>query len=161
MGRFSIWKFLMPAAGVVLVAVLLAETVVVKVQTTYLRKEPTYFSPVVSLLKAGENLTQVAAESGWIKVKTAAGVEGWLHSSAVQKKKWRLAAVDRSLQARASAEEVALAGKGFNKQVEAEYASRRGVSFDAVNRMLQIKVTLQEIEQFMKAGRLGEFGGSR
>lgn len=162
MFKSSRFKFLLVGLAVVCVAMLLAETLFVKVQTTYVRKEPKFYSPAVATLQAGESVTQIASEAGWFKVRTDKGVEGWIHSSAVQTGKFTVAAMDQSLKTRATTEEVALAGKGFNKQVEEEYKNRnKGVSFVEVDRMLKIKVSPDELRRFLMEGRLAEFGGAR
>ncbi len=155
-------KFLLAGVAIVFVAVLLAETLIVKVQTTYVRKEPKFYSAAVASLKAGENVTQIASQAGWFKIRTAKGIEGWIHSSAVQTKSFTLAALDKSLKTETTAEEVALAGKGFNKQVEDEYKARhKGVSFAEVDRMLKMLVKPEELRKFLEEGRLGDFGGAR
>jgi uncharacterized protein YgiM (DUF1202 family) len=162
MGKSLRFKFLLAGLAVVCVALLLAETLFVKVQTTYVRKEPKFYSPAVATLRAGESVTQLASEAGWFKVRTAQGVEGWIHSSSVQTGKFAVAAIDQTLKTRATTEEVALAGKGFNKQVEEEYKNRnKGVNFAEVDRMLKIRVTPDELRRFLVEGRLAEFGGSR
>ncbi len=162
MNKASRLKFLLVGVVIVFVAILLAETLIVKVQTTYVRKEPKFYSPAVATLKAGESVTQIASQAGWFKVKTTQGIEGWIHSSAVQTKSFTLAALDKSLKTQATTEEVALAGKGFNKQVEDEYKARhKEVSFAEVERMLKIMVNPEELRRFLEEGRLGEFGGAR
>ncbi len=144
------------------VAVLLAENLIVKVQTTSVRKEPKFYSPALATLKAGESVTQISAQAGWLRVRTSRGIEGWIHSSAVRTKSFSLAALDQSFRTQATAEEVALAGKGFNKQVEEEYKSRNeGLDFAEVERMLRIIVKPEELRKFLEAGKLGEFGGPR
>jgi uncharacterized protein YgiM (DUF1202 family) len=155
-------KLLFIGLAVVCVALLLAETLIVKVQTTYVRKEPKFYSPPVATLSAGESVTQISSQAGWFKVRTSKGVEGWIHSQAVQAGKFAVAAMDKSLKTSATAGEVALAGKGFNKQVEDEYKSRNmGMSFGEVDRMLGIKVTPDELRRFLMDGKLAEFGGAR
>jgi hypothetical protein len=162
MHKGSRFKSLLAGLAFVCVAMLLAETLFVKVQTTYVRKEPKFYSPAVATLQAGESVTQIASEAGWFKVRTANGVEGWIHSSAVQTGKFAVAAIDQSLKTRATTEEVALAGKGFNKQVEEEYKNRnRGLSFVEVDNMLKIKLSPDELRRFLMEGKLAEFGGSR
>jgi uncharacterized protein YgiM (DUF1202 family) len=162
MNKPSRFKLLFIALTIVCVAVLLAETLIVKVQTTYVRKEPKFYSSPVATLKAGESVTQVSSQAGWFKVKTSTGVEGWIHSNSVQGGKLTVAAMDKSLKTSATADEVALAGKGFNKQVEEEYKSRhKGMSFGEVDRMLRIKVTPDELRRFLMDGKLAEFGGAR
>jgi hypothetical protein len=142
-----------------LVLVLLAETLVVKVQTTSLRKEPKFYSSSVAALKAGDALTKLTAQGDWVQVKTASGVVGWLHKSAVETKKFDLMAVGGTRKTQASASEVALAGKGFNQQVEDSYkAKNKGANFAAVDRMLRITVSPAEVEAFVKKGKLAGSG---
>jgi len=162
MNKSSRLKGILIGVAILFVAVLLAENLIVKVQTTSVRKEPKFYSPAVATLVAGETITQISAQAGWFKVKTSKGVEGWIHSSAVQSKSFTLAAIDKSLKTQATAEEVALAGKGFNKQVEEEYKSRnKELSFAEVDRMLRIIVKTEELRKFLENGKLGEFGGPR
>jgi uncharacterized protein YgiM (DUF1202 family) len=162
MSKTSRFKLLFIGVTIVCVALLIAETLIVKVQTTYVRKEPKFYSSPLATLNAGESVTQISSQEGWLKVRTSKGVEGWIHSNAVQTGKWAIAAMDRSLKTSATADEVALAGKGFNKQVEDEYRSRnKGMSFGDVDRMLRIKVSPDELRRFLMDGKLAEFGGAR
>jgi uncharacterized protein YraI len=149
-------------AAAVCVSLLLAETLIVKVQTTSLRSGPKFYAPVVQALKAGDKLEKVSGQpGGWLQVKTAAGVAGWIHTSAVQVQKFDLLAMDKGLKTQASVSEVALAGKGFNKQVEESYRAKHAeVSFVWVDRMLLIKIPAAQVEEFIKKGKLGEWRGA-
>ncbi len=70
--------------------------------------------------------------------------------------------MNKQVKSAASAEEVALAGKGFNKQVEEKYkANNPSVNFIAVDRMLKLKVTPRQLKSFLEKGKLGEFGGGQ
>jgi len=107
---------LMAALGLLafLVTLVLAETLVIKVQTTSLRQAPKFYGAVIHALRSGDKVEKVAGQpDGWIQVKTAAGVVGWIHSSAVSVQKFNLMAVGGGTKTQASASEVALAGKGF------------------------------------------------
>jgi hypothetical protein len=156
-----------PALAMTLVAMvlvvfvfLLAETVVVKIKTTSIRKDPKFTSAAVAPLKAGESLEKLETRSGWIRVRTKAGVVGWVHSTAVEARKVNLTAMDKNMQTQASAGEVALAAKGFNKQVEDKYrTSNPNLDFALVDALEKLKPTAAEVEAFLKFGRLGEFGG--
>ncbi len=145
------------------VSLLVAETLIIKVQTTNLRKNPKFYAPVVQALKAGEKIEKISSQpDGWIQVKTSGGTVGWIHSSAVAVQKFDLLAMDKSMKTQASASEVALAGKGFNKQVEESYRAKHAdVSFAWVDRMLQIKIPASRVEEFLRNGKLGEWGGGR
>jgi len=160
MRKLSRMNTLLVCVFIVLVTVLIAETLMVKVQTTHLRKEPKFYASTIAVLKAGEMVEKISAANGWYKVRTTKGAVGWLHSSAVQTGKFDLAAMDKSLTTKATADEIALAGKGFNKQVEKNYKSKHSeVNFAGVDRMLKIKVSQSQLLKFLKYGKLGIYGG--
>ena len=149
-------------AVLVIVAFLIADTLIVKVQSTSLRKEPKFYAQVVATLKAGDSLEKISSQAGWIQARTQAGVVGWIHSSAVQPKKFSLLAMDKSLKTQATADEVGLAAKGLNKQVEESYkAKNKNISYAWVERMLKMKVSAAQIKAFLQKGKLGEFGGAK
>ena len=145
-----------------IVVYLLADTLVVKIKSTFVRKEPKFYATGLAQLNAGDSVESLSEQNGWIKVRTSAGVTGWIHSGAVTDKKFKLAAVDQSFKTQASASEVALAGKGFNKNVEESYRKNNpGSSFAYVDKMLEIKIPPGKIEEFLKIGKLGEFRGAK
>ncbi len=145
---------------IICVSFLIAENLFVKVQSARLRKEPKFYAATIVFLKAGESVTKISSQAGWYLVRTIGGIKGWLHSSAIQTKKVDLVTMDKSLKAKASADEVALASKGFNEQVEKEYKARhKDISFAWVDRMLTFKVSPEQLRKFLKTGKLAEFGG--
>lgn len=147
---------------VVFIALLFAETLIVKVQSTSLRKSPKFYAPGVMTLKAGEKLEKLSSQDGWLEVRSSNGTVGWIHSSAIDVQKFKLMATDERLKTQAAAGEVALAGKGFNKQVEESFRARHGeANYVWVDKMLLIKIPISEIEAFMRSGRLGEFRGGQ
>jgi len=151
--------FIVGALLLVLLA-MAADFVVVKIQVTAVRKTPQFFAPVIAPLKAGDRLEKISESNGWVQVKTVTGVIGWVHSSALETPKINLLAANSTMKTQASASEVALAGKGFNKQVEDSYKAKHGeLNFAAVDSMLQVKIPAAEIENFLRKGRLGGLGG--
>ena len=156
------WTLLLLSVLAVFVVLLMAETLVVKVQTTNLRKEPVFYADTIVVLKAGEAVEKVAEQNGWYKVKTVKGIQGWVHSSAVSSKSFDLLALGQTTKTGASAEEVALASKGFNKQVEDAYkAKHKDANFAEVDRMLRLKVTPEQLRRFLERGKLGRYGGPK
>jgi uncharacterized protein YgiM (DUF1202 family) len=137
-----------------------AETLRVRVKSTKLRSSPKFYAGSVASLQFGDSLEKIAAQGDWIQAKTATGTTGWIHSSAVTVPKFSLTA-GRTAQEEATADEVALAGKGFNQQVEEEYRKSSDLDYTWVDRMAQIQVTEAEMERFFREGKLGEFGGGR
>jgi hypothetical protein len=151
------------AASLALVLVLFAaDVLVVKVQTSQLRLNPQFFAAGVAPLKAGDRLEKLSEAAGWFKVRTAAGTIGWVHSSAVEPPRVQVTAGAANMKTQASASEVALAGKGFNRQVEDSFkAKNKGVSFVWVDKMIASRASSAEIQDFLKRGRLTGAGGGR
>jgi hypothetical protein len=149
-------------ALLILFTFLLAETLIIKIQTTNLRKEPKFYGQTTAVLKAGDSLEKIGVQDGWVQVRTPNGQVGWIHSSAVETPKFNLLASNKGLKPQASANEVALASKGFNKQVEENYRAKHGeISFVWVDKMLKLRVLPSQMESFLKKGKLAEFGGGK
>jgi hypothetical protein len=58
----------------------------------------------------------------------------------------------------ASSGDVAAAGKGFNKEVEAQYQQDQKLDYTWVDRMEAFKVPPQQVAAFISAGGLNEGG---
>jgi hypothetical protein len=133
-----------------------AATVTVLVQETALRKRPQSYSPSVGMARLGQKFETLGLESGFYKTSS-----GYLHSSAVTLKKVKLGSAD-SVGGSASAEEVTLAGKGFNAQVEKSYGDKNAsVSFTGVDAMERRSVGEGPLFDFLRKGGLLAEGGSK
>lgn len=133
-----------------------ATTITVLVQETALRKRAQSYAPSVGTARLGQKFESGGLESGFYKTSS-----GYIHSSAVTAKKVSLGS-DDSVGGSASAEEVTLAGKGFNAQVEKSYGSKNGsVNFGAVNSMERRSVGEAALFEFLRAGGLLSQGGSK
>ncbi len=131
-------------------------TITVLVQETTLRKRPQSYAPSLGTAHLGQKFESAGQESGFYKTSS-----GYIHSSAVTAKKVSLGS-DDSVGGSASAEEVTLAGKGFNAQVEKSYGNKNGsVNFGAVNAMERRSVGEASLFDFLRAGGLLSEGGSK
>jgi hypothetical protein len=155
-------KLILPllVAALIAAGVMAAETLKVTVKTTKLRKSPKFYAPAVTTLNYGDTLQKLDQQGDWIKGLTTSGLEGWVHGSAVEEPSFSLTA-RRTAGTGTTADEVALAGKGFNEQVEQQYRQTTDLDYTWVDRMAAMKVSEAEMEQFLKQGKLGEFGGGR
>jgi len=139
-----------------------AETFIVKVRSSALRSGPQFFASTVIALKAGDGLLLVSRQADWIQAKSSSGQTGWIHQSAVEPKKIDILAWGQGTKTQATASEVAMAAKGFNKQVEDSYkAKNKNISFVWVDKMAQIAVTRADLQAFLKQGNLAASGGSK
>lgn len=148
-------KFWLPlAAALALASAALAATVTVMVQETQIRRRPQFYAPAVATVHLGQRLESEDAQNGWYPVSSEKG-DGFIHSSAVTSKSVSLSSAKSIGAGSTSAEEITLAGKGFNEQVERSYKGKNSdVDFGAVDAMEKRKVSDVEVLKFMQAGQL-------
>jgi hypothetical protein len=96
-----------------------AETVQVTTRENAVRSESRFFAPVKLKVSLGDRLTVKGRKGDWYLVN-AKGVNGCIHKSAVESRSFA-AAGKGAKSGGTSSDEVSLAGKGFNPQVEAGY----------------------------------------
>lgn len=144
--------FALAAAALPLAA--LAATVTVLVQETAVRRKPQFFAPSAATARLGQTFEAEGPKNGWYEVDG-----GYIHASAVTAKKVKRSSGD-SVGGGASAEEVTLAGKGFNAQVEKEYAQSASADFGGVDAMERRGFAEAAVLEFMRAGGLLP-GGAR
>lgn len=134
----------------------LAATITVMVQQTAVRKRPQFFAPSAATAKLGQSFEASGPSEGWYKTDS-----GYIHESAVTAKKAHIAA-GGSVGGSATAEEVTLAGKGFNAQVEKSYKGKNNeANFAAVDAMEHRSVSESSLLEFLRAGGLLPEGGSQ
>jgi hypothetical protein len=133
-----------------------SENISVKVRETRLRSQPKAWAPGTQTLLYGTQLSVVGTQDGWFKVRTSSGKEGFLHPSAVTDKKI-VFTTNATPSKSADASNVVLAGKGFSKEVEAEYAkSNPALKFGELNQIERVKISDGELLSFMRQGMLGK-----
>jgi uncharacterized protein YgiM (DUF1202 family) len=137
-------------------------TMSVQVKTGQVRATPSFLGQVVAPLNYGDRLQVLETQGEWSKVTTPAGQTGWVHSSALTKKKIAMTAGSQNAQTGASGDELALAGKGFNSDVEADFkAKNRNVDFTWVDRMEKVKISPESKQQFLKDGGIQPAQGGK
>ncbi len=130
-----------------------AETIRVTTRENAVRGDCRFFAPVKLKVALGDLLTVKGRKGDWYLV-SARGVNGCIHKSAVESRRFassgRGAATGGS-----SADEVSLAGKGFNPQVEAGYRkSGKNLNYAAVDEIVRITVDEKSLETFVLQGGL-------
>jgi hypothetical protein len=118
----------------------------VAVQTTPLKNSTWFFAKDLANLTLGTELTLIRENGKWSEVRVG-NLTGWVASSSLTSKK-----VIAST-ANISASEVALAGKGFSPDIEAEY-KKSGLDYSMVDVMEQITVPINDLSEFIAEGRL-------
>jgi uncharacterized protein YgiM (DUF1202 family) len=167
-GGMRMRRFLWLCAVLVLVAAANAgaadKVMSVTVDTTQIRATASYLAKVLATLKYGDKVTildQPANAKGWAKVlgpdkKT----QGWVNLSALTTKDVQLASTT-GVQQTASSGDVALAGKGFNSDVEAQYKAEQKLDYTWVDKMQSFAPPPEQVAAFVSAGGLTEQGGAQ
>jgi hypothetical protein len=141
------------------------ESVYVAAKTAQLRSGKTSLDPVVASLKLGDTLDVVTRDDHWLQVQTSQGVKGWIYYNNVSTSKPAggdsgLAAMGRSFRGTDASNVTASAGaRGLDKASEG-YANRSGITQqqrDAVDHMTAYKIPDEEVQGFLKTGKLGEY----
>jgi len=149
MAAAMIMASVMMMASAVLAA---SATMSVQVKDAPVRTTPSFVGQVVSTLAYGDQVEIQQTQGAWSKV-THAGVSGWMHTSALSSKKIVLSAGQEQAKVAASGDELALAGKGFNSDVEAQFkAGHKNIDFTWINRMEKIRIPATEMQAFLKNG---------
>ena len=94
-------------------------TMSVQVNKADIRETPSYLGKIVTSLAYGDKVTVQSQDGAWLQV-TSSGQSGWLHNSALTKKNIVMKS-GAGAQTSASSGEMALAGKGFNSDVEKQF----------------------------------------
>ena len=143
------------AAAVIMASVVMtaaAATMSVQVKDAPVRATPSFVGQVVGSFAYGDQVEVQQTQGAWSKVARA-GVSGWMHTSALSSKKIVLAAGQEQAKVAASGDELALAGKGFNSDVEAQFkAGHKDIDFTWINRMEKIRIPSSEMQVFLKDG---------
>ena len=128
----------------------------VQIQDGKLRADPSFLGKVVGSVAYGDQVTVVKQQIPWFYVSAPGGkLIGWIHQSALSEKEIVLRAGSADVSKTASQKEVALAGKGFNADVEKEFKSRNPkLSFEWVDRMEKYVVSDDDVRRFIKDGAL-------
>ena len=136
-------------------ATTLAASAMHTIQDAVLRDSPSFLGKAVETLGSGTAIQLMHEEGAWAKVQ-AGSKQGWLPTSALRAKSVSLGAGASRAAVRAGSSEVALAGKGFSQQTEANYrASQSGLDYATVDMMEGFVVTPEDREAFLRTGREG------
>jgi SH3-like domain-containing protein len=131
----------------------------VTVRETQARATPSFLGGVLAVLAYGDRVEILEEQRDWFRVALPGGKQGWVHRSALTEKRVVLQAGSETAETGASGSEVALAGKGFNKEVEAQYKAENQLDYTWVDRMEGFEVPPEQVAAFVEAGGLLWVGG--
>lgn len=136
-----------------LFAVQNGETVYVAVKKADIKSGTGNFDKVVAQASYGDELVVDKASNKFHRVHKASdpSVAGWIPATSVTTKK----IVTSSKKVTASADEIALAGKGFSEQVEDGYkTANKKLDYSNVDRLESFRITDSSLKTFIEDGEL-------
>ncbi|MDR0665146.1 MAG: hypothetical protein LBF86_06460 [Helicobacteraceae bacterium] len=130
-----------------------SKTMYVAVKSAELRASASFFASKKSALSYGDAVTVAKEDGRWTLVKPVsnAALSGWISSANLTSKR-----VVSSSATAASAQELALAGKGFNKEVENAYKQEGEVGYKEVDEVESLSVSGDRLLKFLSEGRLAK-----
>jgi uncharacterized protein YgiM (DUF1202 family) len=137
----------------------LAAPMSVQIRNGKVRAKPSPLGSVVATVDYGAKVEAGTPQGTWYPVTTADGQTGWLQESALTRKAIVMRAGASDAATGASSDEVALAGKGFNQQVEDKLRKEGKLDYTWVDRMSALTVSEDEMAQFLTQGHLS--GGAQ
>ena len=127
----------------------------VTVRETKVRQTPSFLGKIVATLAYGDRVEVIEEGRGWVKIVLPDGkMQGWVNLSAMTEKRIVLEAGEEDLEAAASSSEVALAGKGFNSDVEEKFKKEKKLDYTWIDLMEKIAFPTDKLLDFLKKGGL-------
>ena len=126
-------------------------TLFVAAKSVALKSSTGFFARTLATLNYGAQVTVLQVNGKWVEVYSVSNTaqRGWTASANLTAK--RIVAGTANT---ASAKEVALAGKGFNQDVENNYKTKSGINYADVDRTESQSVSEEELYQFLVDGHL-------
>ncbi|MDH3999337.1 MAG: hypothetical protein OET90_10920 [Desulfuromonadales bacterium] len=131
----------------------LAEELTVQVRNTPLRATPSFLGTTLETLEYGDRVRLLYNKDTWARVQTDQH-QGWLHPSALTSEEIELVAGAVDVEASTDSDEVALAGKGFNSEVEQEFREQKKLNYQDVDRVESFSVSALDKVLFLEDGDL-------
>ena len=126
-------------------------TMYVAAKTVDIKSSTGFFASTKGKLEYGAQVTVLQINGKWAEVRSAANasLSGWTALSNLSAKR-----IVAGSGANASASEVALAGKGFNQEIENAYKSEGKLNYADVDKTEEQKVSTEELYDFLVEGHL-------
>lgn len=147
---FLLTALLVFASGILFAQFRNGDTAWVSSRTADLRSSTWFFASSRGTLEMGAQVTVLRSSGTWVEVRSAANsaLSGWTQQNNLSARRIVSAGTG------ATAAEIALAGKGFDRDVENAFRAQGNLNFDAVDKVEAIEVPLDVLLAFMIEGRL-------
>jgi uncharacterized protein YgiM (DUF1202 family) len=127
-------------------------TMYVTIKNAELKSSTAFFAEVRGTLKYGDQVTVLNEYGKWVEVQASMdpSLSGWIASANLTTKR----ILSSSGSSSASADELALAGKGFSQEVENSYRQSGNLNYDALDTLEAENISSRQLFTFLLEGRL-------
>jgi len=150
--------FILMIMGLVIAGFLSAQvarggTLYVAVKTVTLKSSTGFFASSKGTLNYGDVVTVLQVSGKFVEVRSTANssLTGWTASANLSAKQ-----IVSGNTTSVSAKETALAGKGFNQEVENAYKTKENLNYADVDRVEATVVREEDLLSFLEEGRLAK-----
>ena len=149
----TIFAALLCLAATLLFAQKAGDRLYVNVDSAPLKSSTGFFGNTTETVKYGDELRVTAVSGKWVEAQKIGGKTGWIESAKLTTRR----VSSQGNAANASAREVALAGKGFSPEIEAEYKeSGAQLNYPAVDSMEDVDISDDNLLVFIEEGHLSK-----
>jgi SH3-like domain-containing protein len=123
----------------------------VTAKTIEVKSSTAFFADTLGTLSYGAPVSILQEYGKWLQVKASEQPEisGWVSAASLTAKR-----IISGSSTSASANEIALAGKGFNQEVETAYRQNGTLNYEAVDAMEATSIPNRQLFSFLQEGRL-------
>ena len=116
-----------------------------------LKSSSANFATTIGMLEYGEQVTVLQVDGSWVEVRSTVNSSnrGWTASANLTSRR-----IIAGNTATTSAKEAALAGKGFNQEIEDSYKSNARLNYTEVDNAEKTDISDAELQKFISEGRL-------
>ena len=137
-----------------------AETSRVTVKKTAVKKSPRVFSKTLEMRLYADQVEVLERAKGWVRIELDDDKSGWVRESHLSKPELSLQVGVQMVNVAASDEELTLAGKGFDRQVEKAYRQQNAdADYTWIDRMESYRLDDVELNRFLTQGGLSPQSG--
>jgi hypothetical protein len=145
---------LLAAAAITGDSPVVGEEATIQIRSQHLFPRPVFYATPLGELEFGDVVTLLEECEDWFMIRTASGATGWVHATSVTGAVLSGGSVG-SGSTEVTSDEIMLAGRGFNSDMEQSYSSSNpALLFSEVDEMERITVAPEDIYGFLVAGDL-------
>jgi uncharacterized protein YgiM (DUF1202 family) len=124
----------------------------VTIKNAELKSSTAFFAETRGILRYGDPVTVLNEYGKWVEVQAnmEPSLRGWIASANLTTKRILTSSASSS----ASADELALAGKGFSQEVENSYKQNGNLNYEALDMLEAQTISNQDLFSFLLEGRL-------